>query len=324
MHPFLATACATLAFLPGTVASAFESPAEWRALSERTRARMHEMDETIRDRDPERSYDNYLAMFADDVAAHGLYDTGAADIDGLREHYRPVFFELKDGVLLSDDVIVAGDMAAQRYHSMLYLAGEFDGVEGASQPVFLRGQTFFRFGADNRIAERWSNHDHGYRLGQLKGAAGRTEGERIAQELNGPGLSEARVLERIEDLAAAFNRMEAPAARDSEFFALFDADARVHGIGDGTARVAELRRQLHAFWSAVPDARLIVRASMSAWSMGAFRWTALGSQRGPYRGRAPDMRPVAIDGECIARFDTDGRIVEIWFNTSPPEFDHAN
>ena len=313
-----------LVFLFASPAFSLESPADWRALSDRTRDRMHEMDEVIRDRDPQRSYDNYLAMFAPDIVAHGLLETGDTGMDGLREHYRGVFFELRDGVLLSDDVIVAGNMAAQRYHSMLYLAGEFDGVAGQSQPVFLRGQTFFRFDADNRIAERWSNHDHGYRLGQLKGDEGRIEGERIALVLNGPGLSEVEVLEGLHSMARAFNRMEAPAKRDAEFFAYFDEQLRVHGIGDGRDGLEDLRQDLRELWVAIPDLRLSLRAEMSAWSMGAVRWQALGSQRGDYRGRKADMRPVRLRGETILRFDKTGKVVEIWLNTAAIEFDHAD
>ncbi|UCG73883.1 MAG: ester cyclase [Chromatiales bacterium] len=301
-----------------------ESPPAWRELTEGTRARMHEMDEIIRDRDQARSYRNYLAIFADDVVAHGLLESGDTGIDGLREHYRPVFFELKDGVLLSDEVIVAGNMAAQRYHSMLYLAGEFDGVAGQSQPVFLRGQTFFRFDDDGRIAERWSNHDHGYRLGQLLGPQGRAEGDRIARELNGPGLSEAEIHARLEGLTHAFNRMEAPAERDREFFGVFDKNVRVHGLDNVPAGLADLQQQLRELWTAVPDLRLTVNAPLSAWSMGAFRWRALGSQRKLYRDREPDLRPVSLQGECILRFNNQGRIVEIWLNTAPIEFDHAH
>lgn len=323
MRIHIAFACLALTGLPGN-SVAIDSPAEWRAVGQQTRIRMREMDETLRDRDAQRSYENYLAMFADNVVAYGLYDTGGTDLEGLREHYRPVFFELRDGVLLSDDVIVAGRMAAQRYHSMLFLNGEFDGVEASSRPVFLQGQTIFRFDADGRIAERWSNHDHGYRLGQLQGEHGRTEGDRIARILNGPGLSEEEVIARIDTFQAAFNRMEAPSDREREVRNLFSTAARIHGIADGPTDVSRLIARLAELRSAVPDLRMSVRTSMSAWSMGAFRWTALGSQRARYDGREPDMRPVLITGECILRFDGNGHIVEVWFDTAPPSFDHAN
>ena len=112
------------------------SPDKWRDLSEQTRTRMQEMDEIIRDPVPERGYEAYMELFSRNVQAHGLHESGAANLDGLREHYRPVFFELQDGVLISDEVIVAGPMAAQRYHSMLYLRGEFDGIRGRREMRF--------------------------------------------------------------------------------------------------------------------------------------------------------------------------------------------
>jgi predicted ester cyclase len=323
-RPIVAACLVSTIGLVTLPAVALESPQAWRKLSDNTRVLMQEMDEIIRDQNQERSYRNYLALFADDVVAHGLLESGDTDLDGLHAHYRPVFFDLKDGVLLSDDVIVAGKMAAQRYHSMLYLAGEFDGVRGQSQPVFLRGQTFFRFDDEGRVVERWSNHDHGYRLGQLRGAEGRVEGERITRELNGPGLGEAEVRERLAAMMRAFNRMELPAERERAFFRFFDRAVRVHGIIEGPAGLAELRRELRELWNAVPDLRLTIDSQMSAWSMGAFRWRALGSQRGAFMGREPDMRPVQLQGECLLRFTDAGRIDEIWLNTAPVEFNHAN
>ncbi len=322
--PLTAAAYLAAASLLPHLAFALESPPAWRDLSERTRARMHEMDEIIRDRNQERSYQNYLEIFADDVVAHGLLESGDTGIDGLRTHYRPVFFELKDGVLLSDEVIVAGNMAAQRYHSLLYLAGEFDGVAGQLQPVFLRGQTFFRFDNDGRIAERWSNHDHAYRLGQLLGADGRAAGDRITRHLNGPGLSEAEVLDKLEQLLSAFNRMEAPAERDSEFLQFFESRSRIHGLDEESVGLAELQQQLRELWAAVPDLQMTIHARLSAWSMAAFRWQALGSQRNAYRERDPHMRPVSLTGDWILRFDGAGRITEAWLDTSPIQFDHAH
>lgn len=301
-------------------ANSSDAPLTWQALSDRTRARMLEMDEIIRDRDPERSYASYLELFANDVIVHGLLDTGDTGMAGLREHYRAVFFELRDGVLLSDDVIVAGNMAAQRYHSLLYVAGEFDGVKGDMQPVFLRGQTFFRFDEENQIAQRWSNHDHGYRLGQLQGDAGRRQGDRLARRLNGPGLTEAEVYQRLGVLIDVFNRMESPATRLAEFADVLSDDVIIHGLAEGGVGGDVLVATLRDLWSAFPDLQVTISAQLSAWSMGAIRWKALGSHRAIYRDRQPDMRPASLCGEAIMRFDRGGQVTELWLHHEPIDF----
>jgi predicted ester cyclase len=308
---FFAIACNIPAFA--------ESPHEWRALSAQTRAQMKLMDETIRDPVAQRSYDRYLQMFAPDVVAHGLYEGEEADLDRIREHYRPVFFELTDGVLLSDDVIVAGRMAAQRYHSMLYLQGEFDGVEAVNRAVFLRGQTFFRFNHGMQIVERWSNHDHAFRLTQLKGEQGALEGERLAAVLNGPGLSEQAVRNKLAAINAAFNLVQMPPERESQYLRFFADDVRVHGIADEAVGIEALRRYQRARWRAFPDIERALDAELSAWSYGAIRWRALASHRDDFGGLAASNRPVRLTGEAVMRFDASGKVVEIWINDAPVE-----
>ncbi len=313
----LVGACCTSALSSAEPTAHDISPPAWRLLTERTCARMHEMDEIIRDRDPQRSFEAYMNIFSPDIIAHGLYETGPADFDGLRAHYRPVFFELRDGVLLSDEVIVAGNMAAQRYHSLLYLDGEFDGVQASAHPVFLRGQTFFRFDSANRIAERWSNHDHEFRLTQLKGEAGRAEGVRLSRILNGPGLDAPVVNEKLAELIRAWNRMENPAARARQFFDFFASDVIVHGINGGLPGLHATVTQL---WAAFPDMQVTADTTLSVWSMGAIRWRAMGSHRGEFRGMAATLRPVTLRGEAILRFNPGGSITEAWINLQPIQF----
>ena len=114
----------------------------------------------------------------------------------------------------------------QRYHSLLYLHGEFDGVNADQLPVFLRGQTFFRFDQTGRIIERWSNHDHAFRLQQLKGAEGRIEGEKLAAILNGSGLNENEVRQRIAAMNDAFNYVQSPAERRERVSAILRCRCR--------------------------------------------------------------------------------------------------
>ncbi len=298
-----------------------ESPKKWTSKSNHTRTLMLEMDLAIRDRLPKRSYDRYMKFFSADIQAYGLYEDGPADLDGLRKHYHPVFFELRDGVLLSDEVIVAGPMAAQRYHSMLYLDGEFDGVEARGIPVHLRGQTFFLFNTEGKISKRWSNHDHAFRMKQLLGDKGAKEGSKVSAILNGPGMSESEVLKKLRVMTDAFNLVTSPDERLSQYLSFFREDVLVHGLAQTAGDRRQLSDYLEKIWNAFPDLTRVDEAKLTAWSFGAVRWRALGSHRGDFDDHAASMQPALLKGEAIMKFDITGKISEIWINDDAVVFE---
>ena len=289
----------------------------WEASTARTRERLHAMDAAINLRgDPVQAYEKYMATFSPAVRVHGLLPGEATNYNGVREFYSSLFGTFEDSVLVSDELIVAGPIAAQRYHSLGYMTGTFDGVAMNRKLVAIRGQTFFRLDANGLIAERWSNHDHAYRLAQIKGDAGIQEGRQLAARLNGPGLSERAVYGRLDAMAAAFNLIHNPAQRENRFLAFFDEDVMVHGIGSGPRGLNEFRDYYRARWQAFPDLVINLEAKLSAWSMGAMRWRATGSFRGPYDDIEPTQAPVTLTGEAILRFNQSGKVVEIWVNDS--------
>ena len=289
----------------------------WEASTARTRERLHAMDAAINLRgDPVQAYEKYMATFSPAVRVHGLLPGEATNYNGVREFYSSLFGTFEDSVLVSDELIVAGPIAAQRYHSLGYMTGTFDGVAMNRKLVAIRGQTFFRLDANGLIAERWSNHDHAYRLAQIKGDAGIQEGRQLAARLNGPGLSERAVYGRLDAMAADFNLIHNPAQRENRFLAFFDEDVMVHGIGSGPRGLNEFRDYYRARWQAFPDLVINLEAKLSAWSMGAMRWRATGSFRGPYDDIEPTQAPVTLTGEAILRFNQSGKVVEIWVNDS--------
>ena len=205
------------------------------------------MDDRINSEDGASGLNDYLALFSPTVKAWGLYTDGAADIKRVREHYQPVFGNFKDSVLMSEELVVAGNMAAQRYHALFRLDGIFDGITAKDRLTAIRGQTFFRFDETGLIAERWSNHDHAYRLSQLLGENGQVKGEKLARELNGPPPRQAQVLAAVDQLQTSFNRIESPDQR-----AQLIRDMLAPGYSEGDA----VMTKLHEFWSAIPDATL--------------------------------------------------------------------
>jgi len=299
--------------LAATDATAHSTP-EWQAQSAATRAALARMDKLINSAAREKAYVDYLAMFHPRVQAWGLYPDGAADLGRIREHYRPVFFELGGGVLVSDQVIVAGPMAAQRYHSLMVLNGTFDGVEANNKPVVIRGQTFFMIDQAGVIRERWSNHDHAYRMAQLRGEKGAQEGRELAGKLNGPGLSEESGIDALALLVAAFNQPEDPARRESRVAALLAPGLRVHGLDGEVKDSRAMQAFLGELWQAYPDLILMTGPPVSGWSMVAARWRASGSQRAPFRNQFGGRVPVSMHGELILRFTAGGLVEEAWID----------
>jgi hypothetical protein len=208
-------------------------------------------------------------------------------------------------------------MAAQRYHSLGRMTGEFDGVRLDGRLVALRGQTFFRLDVQGRIVERWSNHDHGYRMALTRGPQAAEEGRRLSRHLNGPGLTEDEVYAQLDAFADAFNLIHAPEQREAQLLARFAPEVKAHGIAKQVAGLDELRSYYHGLWVAMPDLVMRHEAKLSAWSLGASRWRATGSRRAAYDGQPGDWIPVQKSGEMILRFSGDARIVEIWINDQP-------
>ena len=290
-----------------------EDMAAWKLSTAQTRERLHAMDAAINLRgDPEQAYEKYMATFSSALRAHGLLPDETVDYRGVREFYRGLFDAFEDSVLISDELIVAGPMAAQRYHALGYMTGAFDGVAMDRKLIAMRGQTFFRLDADGLIAERWSNHDHAYRLAQIKGEGAIEEGRQMAELLNGPGLAEQAVYDRLEAMAAAFNLIHDPDQRENRFLAFFDKDVVVHGIAAGQAGLSEFTDYVRARWQALPDLIINLEAKLSAWSMAAIRWRATGSLRDRYAETEPTNAPVMQAGEAIMRFDNTGKVTELW------------
>ena len=273
---------------------------------------------------PERqaAYDAYIRTFSPDAEVHGLVPNRTATLEDVRKHYRAVFFELDGGTLVEDEVYFAGPMAAHRYHSMLTLNGTFDGVNAKDKPVILRGQTFFRFGEDGRVTERWSNHDHAYRMGQLLGEKGKAEGARLGALLNGPGLPEAAGYRFVSNFAGAFSRAEAPTQRNEAVSALISDEVAVHGLDGEPGGKVQLMAHLDQLWHAFPDLFMtVVGTPASGWSMVAFRSRAVGSHREMFEGREPSGRTgVSWTGQAIMRLNSEGRAVEIWWNEDPVDY----
>ena len=178
----------------------------------------------------------------------------------------------------------------------------------------IRGYTLFRFGEDGLVAERWSNHDHEYRLVQWEGPQAAEKGRRLKRFLNGPSLCEEEVVGRLAALEAALGILAPAEEREAAVRACLAPGAQVHGIGDGPVGPAGLLQHYAELWEAVPDLVFHHDATLSAWGYGAVRWRATGYVAGAFRGVGPSDDAAVLHGETIVRYDDHGLIDMMWSN----------
>ena len=265
-----------------------------------TRQLMLEMDRVINSDAP---LTTYLDLFSPNIEAWGLVPEQAATWQGVENHYKPVFGNFDRSILVSDEVIVAGRFAAQRYHAMFYLTGEFDGVKAREKKTFIRGSTVFEFDNSGLIRKRWSDHDHQFRLSQLLDTPSEIEREtERSRVLSGPGLTAQEIRDRMNSMQRIFNQMQNPEKRLSVLSALLSETLPERQIWI---------EKLTAFFEIMPDAHLAYDAVVAAWSRVGIRWRITGSIRGdhelfPYRNH-----PISLAGETVLEIDSNGRIASI-------------
>ena len=301
-------------FFPGLC---IHADTDWVIASEHTRSLMHKMDSIINSSDDDSGYERYMSVFSKNVQAFGLIESGAADLDTVMHHYKPVFEFFEDGVLVTDSLTVAGNLAAQRYHSLFKLNGTFDGVSYDGKLMAIRGVTFFEFDENNKIKTRWSNHDHAYRIGQLLGKAGEEQGKKIAIKLNGPGLSAGKVEENMRALVAALNIIHEPKLRKAKVNLFFAPELKVMGLEKSATGLESLLTYVDELWHAFPDLVFSTGDIMSAWSYGAMKLDGRGSHRNAFKNIAASYQPESLTMELITHFNKLGKIDVIYIYQHP-------
>jgi len=301
------------------------SPPAWVELSETNRRVLYAMQTATHgakgDRgDALRRLDHYFSFFAPDAELYGYTQPGAVGPAEAKRNYEALVLA-SESMLVSDEFIVAGHMAAQRYHVLSRFNGEFFGRRFNDEFIALRGQDIFEMtrGAAPKIARRWANHDHAYRVSQMAAPgqnphAATLAGAQLAQWLNGP-LPESAVYGLLERYREAFNdlRVVRSAAtlvqdRTDAIASRFVAACPAEGGAAATAAAH------HAAWLALmPDVTLTIEGNVAVANFGAIRWRATGRYV-PEGDPRLGVGSVALThtGETIFRFAPDGLIERMW------------
>lgn len=107
--------------------------------------------------DPARS-EVYFAQYDEACTIHGNAPEPMGHAE-LRAYYTALWAALADTVLHVDAEVVDGDEAAWRWRVTGTHVGELLGVPATGRTIELAGQTFWRFGPDARVLERWTVAD---------------------------------------------------------------------------------------------------------------------------------------------------------------------
>ena len=87
-------------------------------------------------------------------------------------------------------------------------------------------------------------------------------------------------------------------------------DFHVHGDAR-TMTLADLERIVASWRQAFPDLRFELHEVAEDADLVAVRATLIGTNLGPWRGRAPTGATIAVDHMFMLRFE-DGTLVEVW------------
>ncbi len=262
----------------------------------------------------------------DQIVAHGMAPNPVGKSD-LISFYTAVFSEFPDFRLVDDTLLVAGDMAAHRYHALGTHSG---GSSPTRAQIMFRGQTIYKLNSQGRVTWRVSNHDHQFREEQLQHF--RSPGRRLSGRSWAPDpfavsareLSQQSVKESERELAirrkfAALDFQSSNALTRHEAWRHFAETTRVSGLDQefplGTKTIRDLRDRTQVWADALPDLNyqtleLIVCGDFVARSYIA---TGTHSNRDLY-GRKASGKKIFLREQAVYQLDPSNLVVAMWIN----------
>lgn len=270
---------------------------------------------------------NLFLGWDENIIAYGMAAT-PVDKQTLIEFYSAVFANFPDFTLVSDSLIVAGDMGAHRYHAMGTYMG---GPDATNQKVMFRGQTIYRVNRSGRVIWRNSNHDHAFREAQITYSRDRSLGAVMRSYEpdpfhHHPGYTSKAVAD-AEDLdefsvrkaVTELSTMASQANMTKAYWQLYRPDAKIHGLVPTKPldeqplaalqeRQAELRR-------AIPDLAFATDELIVCGPYAIEQNNAWGHHTGgALYGHPANGKQLKLREQTIYRFDAHLRVAERWIN----------
>jgi predicted ester cyclase len=270
---------------------------------------------------------NLFLGWDEEIVAYGMAPAPVGK-QALMQFYGGVFAGFPDFRLVSDSLIVAGDMGAHRYHAMGTYTG---GPEATGQQVMFRGQTIYRINPDGRVTFRFSNHDHGFREAQIAYSRDKSQDAAIRSFepdpfLHQPGyawivpgdpndLQEHVVRRAVQVLTATASQASMP----ESYWQLYRSDATIHGLVPGRPLDAQplsaLQERQSELRKAMPDLTYATDELVVCGPYAIQQSYAWGHHSGsPLDGHAARGNQVLLREQTIYRFDERCQVSERWIN----------
>ena len=270
---------------------------------------------------------NLFLGWDEEIIAYGMAPAPVGK-QALMQFYSGVFAGFPDFTLVSDSLIVAGDMGAHRYHAMGTYVG---GPEATGQKVMFRGQTVYRVSPTGRVVFRFSNHDHAFREAQIaysrdKSSDAATRSYEPDAFLHQPDYDSKAIGDpnelpeyAVRRAVAKLTAMASQANMSKAYGQLYRPDARIHGLVPGkpleVQSLAALQTRQAQLRSAMPDLTYATDELIVCGPYAIEQNFAWGHHRGgSLGGRAASGKKLMLREQTIFRLDENCRVAERWIN----------
>ncbi|MGH3110823.1 MAG: ester cyclase [Gaiellaceae bacterium] len=111
--------------------------------------------------------DGYFDVYAEDAGIHGFPGDAPPTVEGMKGLFHGMWASFPDMRVEPVRLIVEGDLGAGTFRIGGTHEREFLGAAPSGNRIEIEAMSFFRFGPDGKIVERWTRLDEVGLLGQL-------------------------------------------------------------------------------------------------------------------------------------------------------------
>jgi predicted ester cyclase len=111
--------------------------------------------------------ESYFELYSEDVVSHGFPPDVPPTLEGMKALFHQMWTSFPDIALDTVGLVAEGDLVAVNFRVSGTHQGEFMGATATGNRIEVGVMAFLRFGADGKVAERWTRLDDIALLTQL-------------------------------------------------------------------------------------------------------------------------------------------------------------
>jgi steroid delta-isomerase-like uncharacterized protein len=115
----------------------------------------------------EHDLDAYMDLYSEDLVLHGFPPAVEPTKEGLKGFFAGLFEAVPDARVTPINVVAEDDVVAAHFTISGTHEGELLGAPPTGNAIDVDVMSFFRFGADGRVSERWLRMDEATFLAQI-------------------------------------------------------------------------------------------------------------------------------------------------------------